>query len=246
MWKTTISQATCLLTAWTTPTPRARIVIQDIRTVARNVLSSAGFGVDLPFAPGSPVKSLQTDGDAHFGTAVPAGHTLPFGEALDWLLDHVIMLIIVPPWLQRCGPINWRTTAAAYADTRLYISELLSRERAQGPSKAKKNLLGALVATSDSAAKNEQLSERDLVGNVFVFAIAGLETTAGTLQYALTQLALHRDLQEWLWTDLDAALDGESEDPMEWDYNIVWPKLVAPLCIIVRPPLLCLLHQTAN
>lgn len=233
-----------MLTAWTTPTSRARIIIQDIRTVARNVLSSAGFGVDLPFAPGSLAKSSQTDGDAHFGAAVPAGYTLSFGEAFDWLLDHVITLIVVPSWLQRCGPVNWRTTAAAYVDTRLYISELLSRERVQGPSKAKKNLLSALVATSDSAAKNEQLSESDLVGNVFVFAIAGLETTAGTLQYALTQLALCRDLQEWLWADLDAALDGESEDPMEWDYNIVWPKLVAPLCIIVRPPLFCLLHQT--
>lgn len=235
VWKTTILQATCLLTAWTTPTSRARIIIQDIRAVTRNVLSSAGFGVDLPFASGSPVKPLKMDDDAHFGTAVPAGHTLPFGEALDWLLDHVITLLMVPSWLQRRGPISWRTTAAAYVDTRLYISELLSRERAQDSSNAKKNLISALVATSDSAAKHEQLSESDLAGNVFVFAIAGVETTAGTLQYALTQLALRHDLQEWLWTDLDAVLDGESEDPMEWNYNIVWPKLVAPLCIIVRP-----------
>lgn len=142
--------------------------------------------------------------------------------------------------MQRRGPAAWRTTAAAYADTRSYISELLERERQRllGSSSlgTKKNLLGALVATSDGAAKHEQLSQTELVGNVFVFAVAGLETTAGTMQYALTQLALHRDLQEWMWTDLDVALKGMSEDPTEWDYSVVWPKLIAPLCIIVPPP----------
>lgn len=240
----------CLLAAWTpTSTPSAQPVIQGIRTVARNVLSSSGFGVDLPFAPDSSKKSLQTnDNDIHFGTTTPAGHVLPFGEALDWLIAHFITLLVVPPWLQRRGPAVWRTTAAAYADTRLYISELLSRERESGLSSlgTKKNLLSALVATSDSAAKHEQLSQTELIGNVFVFAVAGLETTAGTMQYVLTQLALHRDLQEWLWKDLDAALNGESEDPAEWDYGVVWPKMVAPLCIIVLPSFLPLLlsHPT--
>lgn len=216
-------------------------MLQGIRTVARNVLSSAGFGVDIPFVPSSSEKSSQTDGnDTRFGATAPADHVLPYGEALDWLIANFITLLLVPPWLQRRGPAAWRTTAAAYVDIRLYLSELLERERERllGSSflGVKKNLLGALVATSDGAAKHERLSQTELIGNVFVFAVAGLETTAGTMQYALTQLALRRDLQEWMWTDLDSALKGMSEDPMEWDYSVVWPKLIAPLCIIVPPP----------
>ncbi|KAL0635820.1 hypothetical protein Q9L58_005254 [Maublancomyces gigas] len=238
VWKTTLSQATYLLAAWTsTPASSSQPVIRGIRTVARNVLSSAGFGVDIPFAPSSSENPSQTDeNDTRFGAIAPADHVLPYGEALDWLIANFITLLLVPPWMQRRGPAAWRTTAAAYADTRSYISELLERERQRllGSSSlgTKKNLLGALVATSDGAAKHEQLSQTELVGNVFVFAVAGLETTAGTMQYALTQLALRRDLQEWMWTDLDVALKGMSEDPTEWDYSVVWPKLIAPLCII--------------
>lgn len=214
-------------------------MIRDIRSVARNVLSSAGFGVEIPFVSiNSTTQPQKTDdnNDAHFGTVAPAGHTLPYGEALDWVLDNVLTLFLVPAWLQRLGPAAWRTTAVSYVDTGLYLSELLSKERTSGAPGAKKNLLGALVATSDGAAKHDQLSQDDLVGNVFVFAVAGLETTAGTLQYALTQLALRPDIQEWLWKDLDAVLSGESDDPADWDYAVVWPKLVVPLCIIVPLP----------
>lgn len=175
--------------------------------------------------------------DPHFGTIAPKGHTLPYSEAMDWLLDHVLTIFVVPAWLQRLGPTAWRQTAIAYTDSGLYLSELLERERLQSKSSTgKKNLLGALVATSDLAASEDKLSEDDLIGNVFVFAVAGLETTAGTLQYALTHLALEQDMQQWLWEELDIALSGESEDPSEWDYGVVWPKLVAPMCVIVSLP----------
>lgn len=189
----------------------------------------------------TPVPSVQskdrgqTKDDPHFGSVAPKGHTLPYGQALDWLLDHILTIFIIPAWLQRLGPAEWRQTATSYTDTGLYLSELLERERDASTSSrnTKKNLLGALVTTSDSAAKGDKLSEEDLIGNVFVFAVAGLETTAGTLQYALTHLAMRQDVQRWMCEELDTVLKGESEDPEEWDYGVVWPKLVAPLCVIV-------------
>lgn len=266
-WKSTILQTEELLQAWGS-TPSAKI-IRDIRSIARNVLSHAGFGVAMPFisvnkpvSPDNSKRIKQMEDDEHFGSKTPGGHKMPYAEALDWILDNIVTVFIIPPWLQRIGPASWRKTAVAYNDTGLYLKELLERERKTNsePSKQgqrnfpglpmigqKKNLLGALVATSDSAEKGDGLSEDDLIGNVFVFAVAGLETTAGTLQYTLTRLAVYQDKQRWLQEELGKALEGESEDPTEWDYSIVFPKLVAPLCVIVSIllPLLCLTSSPA-
>jgi len=114
-----------------------------------------------------------------------------------------------------------RKLALAYGDVGLYLTELLARERLS-PSAT---LLGALVHGGG-------LTEEGTIGNIFIFALAGLETT-GTLQYAVLLLAVHPEIQEWLYQDIKEVLDGESADPTEWDYNKVYPKLVYCLCVIV-------------
>jgi len=115
-----------------------------------------------------------------------------------------------------------RKLALAYGDIELYLTELLARERLS-PSAT---LLGALVHRGS-------LTEEKTIGNIFIFALAGLET-AGMLQYPVLLLT---EIQEWLYQDIKEVLDGEGADPTEWDYNKVYPKLVCCLCVIVSFPL---------
>ncbi|KAF2823067.1 cytochrome P450 [Ophiobolus disseminans] len=77
------------------------------------------------------------------------------------------------------------------------------------------NLLNALIKASDAAqAANAKaktyMSDDELTGNMFVFAFAGHETTATTISYALSQLALNQDVQDWVAEELKEVV-GDTE-----------------------------------
>ena len=71
------------------------------------------------------------------------------------------------------------------------------------------DLMGALVrgAGIDSSKSGGQLlADDEILGNAFVFILAGHETTANTLHFALLQLAMNPGPQRRLQADLDATL----------------------------------------
>jgi cytochrome P450 len=49
-------------------------------------------------------------------------------------------------------------------------------------------LLNLLVKGAGEETEQQGLSESELIGNAFIFMVAGHETTAGALNYALTHL----------------------------------------------------------
>lgn len=56
------------------------------------------------------------------------------------------------------------------------------------------NLLDAMIESH--FAENSQLTEKELLNNIFIFFLAGHETTSGTLTFVLESLARHHDIQE--------------------------------------------------
>ena len=47
------------------------------------------------------------------------------------------------------------------------------------------------------------------IGNVFLFLVAGYETTAHTLAYAFILLALHQEEQEAIYQNIKSALPAD-------------------------------------
>ncbi|KAF8243722.1 cytochrome P450 [Wilcoxina mikolae CBS 423.85] len=243
VWAETLSQSVSIITQWqSAPNPLVsgpdnipgHLIAPDTKSLALNLISKAGFGVSLPMVSASSRRTktsntpsnrkgeIDITDDEYFSVDfTPPGHSFSFGEALDTVLSHAIFVAITPLSLLHRGTAFMKKLALAYEDVELYLTELLARERLS-PSAT---LLGAL-------AHGGGLTEEETIGNIFIFALAGLETTAGTLQYAVLLLALHPEIQEWLYQDTKEALDGESADPTEWDYNKVYPKLVGCLCVI--------------
>jgi hypothetical protein len=248
VWGETLSQSVSIITQWqSAPNPLVsgpdnipgHLIAPDTKSLALNLISKAGFGVSLPMVSVSSRRTKTSDKPSNRNVEIditddeyfsldftPPGHSFSFGEALDTVLSHVIFVAITPLSLLHHGTAFMKKIALAYEDVELYLRELLARERLS-PSAT---LLGAL-------AHGGGLTEEETMGNVFIFALAGLETIAGTLQYAVLLLALHLEIQEWLYQDTKEALNGESADPTEWDYNRVYPKLVGCLCVIVSPSL---------
>ncbi|CCX31202.1 Similar to Putative cytochrome P450 CYP13A3; acc. no. Q27517 [Pyronema omphalodes CBS 100304] len=236
-WTEGLSQSSAIISQWmqgkilsgpeeSTP---GGFVAPATKAMALNLISKAGFGVSLPMvaskSQASETKNKASIGimdDAYFSADwTPAGHTLSYAEALDMFLENIVLARVIPFGILRRGNNFMRKLAAASDDVGLYMKELVARER----SKPSTTLLNAL-------AHDKGLPEQEVIGNLFIFALAGLDTTASTLQFALCLLALNQDVQEWLHRDIKKALEGESEDPAEWNYSQVYPKLVGCLCVI--------------
>ncbi|KAJ4302293.1 hypothetical protein N0V88_002436 [Collariella sp. IMI 366227] len=92
------------------------------------------------------------------------------------------------------------------------------------------DIMGQLAqsAYSPKASKDAgcKLSDSNIIGNAFIMIVAGHETTANTLHFALLELATNPSTQRRLQHDIDALL-GPSSDPATWNYERVISPLLA-------------------
>lgn len=84
---------------------------------------------------------------------------------------------------------------------------------------------------ASSKTSTTYLTEEEIAGNLFVFTAAGYETTANTMGYAATLLAVYPEWQTWIQAEIDTVF--ETSSPSESDYSTVYPKLVRCLAVMV-------------
>lgn len=73
-----------------------------------------------------------------------------------------------------------RDSRLAYDEFGGYMRDLLKREKALGEKSTGQNLLAALVKysrDSDDVKGDKVLTDEEIIGNTFIFLIAGHETT---------------------------------------------------------------------
>ncbi|KAF3934817.1 hypothetical protein ABW19_dt0200219 [Dactylella cylindrospora] len=232
----TIRQGKQMLRKWTGTDGKGnftiREVLGDTMRLSLHVISAAGFGVRLQW----PGESKDADDIRPISSTSTFKHTLSFKDALAGLLHHLLIVMIVPKWLLRNIPFKWAKEAAeASIEYETYMDELFNEKRAQAIAGEKADgmdIMGALVKNSygpNNRSENGEeksrignierqvLTDREILGNAFVFMLAGHETSAGALHYGLIFLALHPDSQRHLQADIDNIFgDRPIED---WDYN---------------------------
>jgi cytochrome P450 len=204
---------------WNSSPEADHYVEAPIRQLALSVISSAGFGVD------------PSSDDPHFAPGVvPPGYTRPFSEALSFFLSNTVKIVathyVVPQFL--CSFGIFRTLDLAKQDVGKYLRQLLKKELALSANSAddRSNLISLL------AAQKGDLMDDEIVGNIFIFSVAGHDTTASTLHFTFALMALHPEVQSWFQQELDEVLEDFPEDPVCWSYPELFPKLVAPMCVM--------------
>jgi len=78
--------------------------------------------------------------------------------------------------------------------------------------------------TSKTDAEGTRISPAAVLGNIFVFIMAGYETSANTLTYAIALLACRPDLQKAMQADLDRILGDRP--PSNWSFEADFPKIL--------------------
>ena len=227
VWKEAIRQAQAMLTSWTGTDGKGSKtvdrVMDDTMRLSLHVISTASFGRAMEW-PTENAEVKKSDA-ANF-----VDHTKIRNES-NCLLETALLQFMVPKWLLRKIPgVTARKALTAYGEWDNYMKELVSQRKQdledKGAVSEKNDILTQLVKQQIMEGGGEgrgQLSEQEVLGNMFVLILAGHETAANSLHFSILYLALHPDSQRRLQADLDKIFTGKS--PEEWDYDRDLPSL---------------------
>ncbi|KAI0703432.1 cytochrome P450 [Cytidiella melzeri] len=161
-------------------------VLMTTVSIALFVISSAGFGQAISWRD----EGLRT-----------AGYEFSFKETMYHISNEIVTKAITPAWLLKLGlTAKMRTARVAYELMEKYMVEMVQKRR-NAETKAKRHdlLSGLLDANEEEFNGYAKLTDREVISNIYIFLIAGHETTGHTLAFAFILLALYPEEQEKLY-----------------------------------------------
>lgn len=258
VWAESLNQAFDMLETWesiSTTSNGVKAYRPDLQlnftSIALHVMSMAGFGVPMKFTSEKP-KNLDDIELFADGSTPPKGFTFSFRDALTFIttnfMQHTLVFFMLPSWFPKTWFSSIKRHHSAHADFGRYMKTIVSSSgeaSIKQLGRSENNLRDLLIAGGKLYSENPNdgakgLTSPELMGNLFVFIIAGQETTASLLYYAMLMLAIYPKKQQWVYENVAKTLEGESRDFREWKYEEVFPKLVSPLCLMVTTSLLYL------
>ena len=249
VWDESISQTRTMLSSFTTKSsstsspkdttgtvPNAtNEIIEGVRTIAINVIGKTGYGTQQPWSSTQePSPAAETD-------LKSSGYKLSFTETLIAVANNHILAVFVPSFFLCLGflPKVVQTLGAATTEFPSYARDMIAEER-RNP-KGDNTLVAAMVKAADadvapqkqkpgiSSKVGRGLSEEEITGNLFNFTLAGFDTTAGTMAYAIMSLALEPKWQDWICEQVDEV----ARTCPDAGYQETFPKLTRCVALMV-------------
>jgi cytochrome P450 len=188
--------------------------IHGLRQIAIHVIGSAGYGQHTSWR-----SAMSKSQEAHSAGA------MTYVEALHSIIDHLIPAAFLPPlFFTLPGMPQWmRDIGTAKQRFPELTKDILDKEREETKTRTttRKTLLSTLVALSDAEESSAALTEEQISGNMFLFTVAGYDTTANSLAYGITILASSPKWQDWLLEEItQSSLSPESA------YETIFPSLM--------------------
>lgn len=227
VWKETMSQTRLLTESWSKES--ARELQLDVNALTLAVISLTAFG-----------KRVNWTSKAKEDEKPPSGYKISFLKAIHDTTGYIIVILLFPRWFLNLTP--WREAAVAHQQLDKYMREIIRSEKAQinenkdhQSSTARGNLLTSLlkasaeegVANSNPNTKKQGFTEDEVMGNLFLYLLAGYETTANAILYALIVLALRPDLQANVIAEIEQVYsEVRAEGRTELTYTQDFEKLV--------------------
>ncbi|ERF69442.1 hypothetical protein EPUS_07846 [Endocarpon pusillum Z07020] len=189
----------------------------DVNGLTLAVISLAGFERRLAW-----VSNLKDTSDS-----MPQGYKMSFLKAMNDTTHHMISILLLPQCLLRLSP-KWNA-APAHSQLSLYLRKMIRNERRRIESASE------ATASVDGQGKEREnaFTEDKVMGNVFIYLLAGYETTANAILYDFIVLALLPELQARMMGEIDrvyadAAKAGRTEltygdnfEKLQYTYDIM-------------------------
>ncbi|KAH9266707.1 hypothetical protein BASA83_010384 [Batrachochytrium salamandrivorans] len=156
-------------------------VSEDMAKLALYVISGAGFGMRLDW------DTSNTD------TVLEHGHSMSFKSAIQGVIKGLHSKIILPKLAYALPIPSIQRLKLVFDEFEQYSSEMIRDADTQTDANLLVSLTKAARADTDIGGG---LTERELIGNIFILMFAGHETTAFTMVYALAMLATQPAAQQ--------------------------------------------------
>jgi cytochrome P450 len=186
------------------------------------------FNKVYPFEGHSEASEVRHEGDKSY----------TYRASLSTILSSIIQIFILGEEGLRAWwtPKSWKGAADAVGTFRSYILGLMDEERSylkQGHTDHQ-HLVARLVRAKeaeqgsededpsksvddDTTNKKVNMTEEEIVSNLFVYAFAGNDTTAIALTNLVIHLSANPETQDWIAEELQHYLPGD--DPESWNYD---------------------------
>ncbi|KAF7793522.1 hypothetical protein EIP86_004636 [Pleurotus ostreatoroseus] len=237
-------------------------LFEDVWGAQERIMCDHVVDLTLPIA-------LFVIGAAGFGRRVTwkedevvgPGHTMTFKVALRTVSADIVAKLVFPEWFLKYNPIKrLRNVSKAFVEFESYMLEMCAARRAAETKDEKHDLFNSLLdARDEDESGGAKLTDRELLGNIFIFLLAGhevchactadnphhshgriLQTTAHALAFTFALLAFHEDEQEKLYQHIkDVLKDGRTpvvaipkhaaEDSTLMTRNHAGEKIVIPI-----------------
>ncbi|KAJ3325460.1 hypothetical protein HDV06_004319 [Boothiomyces sp. JEL0866] len=188
--------------------------------IALHVFSGAALGVQLTW---------------NDEAQIPAGHSYTFKQSLKNMLNNLYKYIAIPKFMYYFPIKSIQNVRKAIEEFSLYMKELLDDAKNR---KGDGNLLNALAQSVETEEGTEKgFTEQEIYGNLFVFLFAGHETTAGTLNFAMAELARAPAVQQRIYQEVQTVC---GDGPVEYHHLKQMPYVHAVMNEALRkyPPVL--------
>ncbi|KAF7360213.1 Cytochrome P450 [Mycena venus] len=192
------------------------------------VVASAGFGRRASWKENS-------------STTPPAGHKLAFRAAVSIALEHLFFRALTPKWIHALSiRVRLPFLGHALAETResfealrLHMVELVSLSRAWVVGGKVSNMDAGLLRnlveanmTQEDDVHHKKLTDDELLSDIFTFLLAGHETSAHSLSFAVGLLALYPAVQQKIYKEtMRIWPDGCPTSASPSSYKEYFPKL---------------------
>ncbi|VDC07904.1 unnamed protein product [Peniophora sp. CBMAI 1063] len=187
--------------------------------IAIFVISAAGFG--------QRAKWLEN-------RVPPPGHQMTFKDAVHTLCAELITVMSTPKWALGLNK-KLRTARSSVEEMRQYMMEMIDERRYIHDGHSGADLFSLLMGALDDG--DAKATDRELTGNIFIFLLAGHETTAHTLAFALAYLALYPEAQDCLHREVETTTGGFQRELTYDDIDsLVYTNAVVYEVLRMQPP----------
>ncbi|RYP61519.1 hypothetical protein DL770_009773 [Monosporascus sp. CRB-9-2] len=207
VWGETIRQTRFLMSAWSNNSSKK--LSDEIFKLTLNVMCTCGFGQQTDWA---------TD-----QTAVPSGHSMTLVNGVMGVVESLPAILLLPRWILK---LTFKHAHECFLEVENYMHEFIRHEKARpasginGISKVKGSLLTALISSNgradgdisiNSKFGRTAITDEEVMGNAFIFLLAGYDTTANTAIFCTIVLALYPHIQDKLTMEIDRIYDEAAQ-----------------------------------
>lgn len=152
-------------------------------------ISAAGFGHKLSWKGGH---------------TIPPGHKMTFKDSLYTVTTYIIPRLALPGWVMSLSK-KGKEIVLGFEELRMHMVEMVET-RLKSEKVERDDLFTSLLNANSDELDGGGLTTDELIGNIFIFLLAGHETTAHTLCFTLALLALYPDEQEKLYQHIKSVI----------------------------------------